>query len=219
MFSLICAWINGWVNNGKAGDLIHHRSHYDVIVMIKSRHWLVRCPVCHYLNQCLPIVNSSLWGSVKSKHGDVIKWKHFPLYWPFVRGIHRGPVNSTHKGQWRGALMFSLIYVWIHGWVNNRDAGDLRRAKVGVPNSYTPRAICKAYPSIRSPTSWKWACWIDITHHCSVWNLKKTARINTDFNLSKSTLIARFMGPTWGPSGADRAQVGPMLAPWTLLSG
>ena len=34
-----------------------------------------------------------------------------------------------------------------------------------------------------------------------------------------STLIARFMGPTWGPSGADRTQVGPMLAPWTLLSG
>ena len=33
------------------------------------------------------------------------------------------------------------------------------------------------------------------------------------------TLIARFMGPIWGPSGADRTQVGPMLAPWTLLSG
>ena len=28
-----------------------------------------------------------------------------------------------------------------------------------------------------------------------------------------------FMGPTWGPSGADSPQVGPMLAPWTLLSG
>ena len=33
------------------------------------------------------------------------------------------------------------------------------------------------------------------------------------------SLIARFMGPTWGSSGADRTQVGPMLAPWTLLSG
>ena len=30
------------------------------------------------------------------------------------------------KGQWRGALMFSLICVWINGWVNNREAGDLR---------------------------------------------------------------------------------------------
>ena len=27
------------------------------------------------------------------------------------------------------------------------------------------------------------------------------------------------MGPTWGPTGTDRTQVGPMLAPWTLLSG
>ena len=33
------------------------------------------------------------------------------------------------------------------------------------------------------------------------------------------SLIARFMGPTWGPSGADRTQVGPTLAPWTLLFG
>ena len=58
---------------------------------------------------------------------DVIKWKHFPRYWPFVRGIHRSPVNSPHKGQWRGALMFTLICVWINGRVNNREAGDLRR--------------------------------------------------------------------------------------------
>ena len=60
-------------------------------------------------------------------HNDVIKWKHFPRYWPFVWGIHRWPVNSPHKGQWRRALMFSLICAWINGWVNNREAGDLRR--------------------------------------------------------------------------------------------
>ena len=60
-------------------------------------------------------------------HDDVIKWKYFPRYWPFVRGIHRSPVNSPHKGQWRGALMFSLISAWINGWVNNGEAGDLRR--------------------------------------------------------------------------------------------
>ena len=34
------------------------------------------------------------------------------------------PVNSPHKGQWCGALMFSLICVWINGWVNNREAAD-----------------------------------------------------------------------------------------------
>ena len=66
-------------------------------------------------------------GKPWSFHDDVIKWKHFPRYWLFVRGIHRWPVNSPHKGQWRGALIFSLICAWINGWVNNREAGDLRR--------------------------------------------------------------------------------------------
>ena len=60
-------------------------------------------------------------------HDDVIKWKHFPRYWPFVRGIHRSPVNSPHKGQCHGALIFTLICTRINGWVNNCKAGDLRR--------------------------------------------------------------------------------------------
>ena len=64
---------------------------------------------------------------IACKHDDVIKWRHFPRYWPFVRGIHRSPVNSPHKGQWRGALMFTLICARINGWENNREAGDLRR--------------------------------------------------------------------------------------------
>ena len=59
-------------------------------------------------------------------------WRHqmetfLPRYWPFARGIHWSPVNSPHKGQWRGALMFSLICVWFNGSANNRDAGGLRR--------------------------------------------------------------------------------------------
>ena len=65
--------------------------------------------------------------AVKQTHDDVIKWKHFPRHWHFVWGIHRSPVNSPHKGQWRGALMFSLICAWTHYWVNNRYAGDMRR--------------------------------------------------------------------------------------------
>ena len=60
-------------------------------------------------------------------HDDAIKWKHFPCYLPFVPGIHRSPVNSPHKGQRRGALMSSLIWAWINGWVNYCEAGDLRR--------------------------------------------------------------------------------------------
>ena len=58
-------------------------------------------------------------------------WRHqmeaFSALLAFCEGIHRSPVNSPHKGQWRGALIFSLTCAWTNGWVNNRDAGDLRR--------------------------------------------------------------------------------------------
>ena len=64
--------------------------------------------------------------SIPNIHDNVIKWKHFPHYWPFVREIHRSLVNSTHKGQWHRALMFSVICTWINSWVNHHEAGDLR---------------------------------------------------------------------------------------------
>ena len=82
---------------------------------------------------------------IGSAHDDVIKWKHFPRYWPFVRGIYRSPVNSPHKGQWRGALIFSLICVWINGWVNNGEAGDLR----GYRAHYDVTVMYKASYSLR----------------------------------------------------------------------
>ena len=67
--------------------------------------------------------NSGMW----LLHDDVIKWKLVPRYWPFVQGIHRSPVNSPHKGQWRRTLMFSLICAWINSWVNSHEVGNLRR--------------------------------------------------------------------------------------------
>ena len=76
-------------------------------------------------------------------HDDVIKWKHFPRYWPLVRGIHRSPVNSPHKGQWRGALVFSLICAWINGWANNREAGDLRRYRAHYDVTVMPSFHCE----------------------------------------------------------------------------
>ena len=65
--------------------------------------------------------------SLFDRYDDVIKWKHFSPYWPFVRGIYRSPVNSLHKCQWRGALIFSFTCAWINSWVNNRGTGDLKR--------------------------------------------------------------------------------------------
>ena len=90
----------------------------------RVRH-LERTVLGRYLLSCHTVTWSAI--NLCNMHDDVIKWKHFPRYWPFVRGIHRSPVNSPHKGQWRRALMFTLICARINGWVNNREAGDLRR--------------------------------------------------------------------------------------------
>ena len=103
---------------------------------------------------------------VLASYDDAIKWKHFPRYWPFVRGIHRSPVNSPHKGQWRGALMFSLIYALINCWVNNREAGDLRRYHayydVTVMRSVKFHHTCQINPEYSDQiwmiifTHWNW---------------------------------------------------------------
>ena len=57
-------------------------------------------------------------------------------------GEYRLPVNFPHKGQWRGALMFSLIYAWIKDWVNNREVGDLRRHCKGLIRELWIRSCC-----------------------------------------------------------------------------
>ena len=58
-------------------------------------------------------------------------WRHQMGLFSALLALYEGNspvlVNSLHNGQWRGALMFSLICVWINDWVNNREAGDLRR--------------------------------------------------------------------------------------------
>ena len=62
---------------------------------------------------------------VTNVHDDVIKWKPFPRYWPFVRGIHQSrsiPLRPVTR-----SFDVSLICAWINGWVNNREAGDLSR--------------------------------------------------------------------------------------------
>ena len=94
-------------------DIVCHRTASDM------HSWYIAAVVCTLAASSMvsrPII-----------HDDVIKWKQFSLYWPFLRGIHRSPVNSPQKGQWRGALMFPLISVWTNGWVNSRGVGDLRR--------------------------------------------------------------------------------------------
>ena len=69
-------------------------------------------------------------------------------------GIQRSPVNSPHKGQWHGALMFYLICVWINSWVNDREAGDLGRYRPHYDVTVmTLRALGQSYdyPVLTNP--------------------------------------------------------------------
>ena len=79
-----------------------------------------------HLHDCNMTENTSHWQGLYVTHDDVIKWKHFMRYLPFVRGIHRSPATSPRKGQRRGGFMFPLICTWTNGRANNRNAGDLR---------------------------------------------------------------------------------------------
>ena len=69
--------------------------------------------------------------TMNQNYSTITWWRHqmetFSALLALSVGIQRPPVNSTHKGQWRGALMFSFIWARINGCVNNREAGDLRR--------------------------------------------------------------------------------------------
>ena len=126
---------------------------------------------------------------IMNSHDDVIKWNFFLRYWPFVRGIHRPPVDSPHKRQWRGGLVFSLICARTTGWVNNRDAGDLRRhgahydvilmnkisASSSVRTTYVSRNV---YPTtvIKRYKLWIVPCYIKlmwVIHRYSCWYLNE----------------------------------------------
>ena len=65
------------------------------------------------------------------------------------------PVNSPHKGQWRRALMFSLICVWINSWVNYREAGDLRRYPAHFDVTVMTQTIqCAKWP-VHGARNWR----------------------------------------------------------------
>ena len=92
---------------------------YSFMVIITEPYFNQEYDVCLlFVSTCFLNINHSWW-----RH----PMETFPRYWPFVRGIHRSPMNSPQKGQWRGALMFSLICAWANGRAHSRDAGDLRR--------------------------------------------------------------------------------------------
>ena len=158
-----------WKYNNKANlrDLIAATGLVILLKLDSNRRLFSPCDLAIWW-MTLKIIGqpSNITPSFVHHHDDVIKWKYFPRYWPFVRGIHRSPVNSPHKGQWRGTLMFSLTYAWIRGWVNHREAGDLRRHQ-----AHYDLIVMISHPSVNSnkiycPES---SIRVKIGKFCTVW--------------------------------------------------
>ena len=103
-------------------------------------------PQCSIQNRNvhISVLNGALW-DMEQVHSGICEiglllvivrlsdswWRHqmetFFALLALCAGNSPIPVNSPHKGQWRGSLMLSLICVWMNGCVNNRETGDLRR--------------------------------------------------------------------------------------------
>ena len=90
MLSLICARINGWVNNDEAGDLRRNRGHYDVTVMIV---WRRRTQGCHYLQDQyrlfqhseMPLSSTVEIGIIYSTDGVLVTHIRVMSYWGWWR--------------------------------------------------------------------------------------------------------------------------------------
>ena len=81
----------------------------------------------HIIRPSLPVfpgeIDSLVWNLF-----SVTWWRHQMETFSVLLALCAcNTVNFPHKGQWRRALVFSLICAWINGCVNNREAGDLRR--------------------------------------------------------------------------------------------
>ena len=118
--------------NGTACQLSKHtgglekaedRCHDDLPLAVSCQWTVFKLPHFHY----------TVWIFFLLKAYSLLNtwWRHqmetFSALLAICAGNSPVPVNSPHKGQWRGALMFSLICTRINGWVNNGEAGDLRR--------------------------------------------------------------------------------------------
>ena len=98
--------------------ITEHLAHNQSI-LVQAMAWC-RQETSHYMSQC--------WQRSLSPCGITrLQCVIISALLALCAGNSPVPVKSPHKGQWRRALIFSLICAWINDWVNNHEAGDSRR--------------------------------------------------------------------------------------------
>ena len=134
-------------------------------------HWCSRCRFSHHglsshrvmtlnytmqrvtpeTSQCLRVVQCA------PTHDDVMKWKHFPRNWPFVRGIHRSPVNSPHKGQWRH-IGWASLNPWPDHFCWNMLSYSGLATRLHCPHSRFPGESHMSEQPLFSQVVFQWLC-------------------------------------------------------------
>ena len=165
---------------------------------------------------------SSIHQIITNYHTDLIRLKGycFPRKWIFP---WKSAKNDTHHN-----YIFPNVCKGFTELFSNQPY-DTWRYNIGQSSSYqmvhsrkpgqSIRILCELRLSITYKTLVIY-CLIGYIilykiHDTILWQGHENAMYSSTYY----ALITRFIGPTWGPSGADRTQVGSMLAPWTLLSG
>ena len=139
MFSLICAWINSWVNNGGAGDLRpssplwRYCNAVKWIITASSKALLLFMYIKIYTDCwdktilpsfCLNDISYTYQAPYLHSHDDVIKWKHFHVTGPLCGEFtgHRWiPLTKTSDAE---LWCFLWSAPWVNSWINTREAGD-----------------------------------------------------------------------------------------------
>ena len=145
-----CLWLTKHSSVMSNNSIITRTWHFSVFTL-----WNWHCQA-HSVND---ISHDTSWGM-----NTFWSWWRYQMETCSVvkRGnmFHRSPMDSPHKGKWRGAFIFSLICAWTNGWVNNQDAGDLRhrthfnatvaysRQEIFVPNLLNKSTSSKHFTEI-----------------------------------------------------------------------
>ena len=137
------------------------------------------------------VVNLTIIGP----NNDLSPGRHQAIIWTNTGILSIGPWGTN----------FSEILVVIHTF-------PFKKIHLKMPSGKSRPCLSRPQCAKTQWRAWTSMEWIFIRSHF-VWG------VLTPFGGFDSSLLTRFMGNTWGPSGAERTQVGPMLAPWTLLSG
>ena len=119
-------------------------------LQMSCRHLTVRHGTC-----ITPLTMAAGRSTLLHHHGDVIKWKHFLRYWPFVRGIYRSPVNSPHKGPVTRSMSKRLNKQTRPRWIETQSLSLWRHcnARLALQYGYTffiPKTIFLNCSSIYS---------------------------------------------------------------------